>query len=89
MVHAVDILKEHGAQDIYMIFVHPILSNDAAERLAALPVKQFVTTNTVPIPSEKKALFGDRLVILSISKLLGEVIKRANEGTSVGEMFNE
>ncbi len=48
-----------------------------------------MTTNTVPIPSEKKALFGDRLVILSISKLLGEVIKRANEGTSVGEMFNE
>jgi len=89
MVHAVEILKEHGARDVYMIFIHPILSNDAAERLAALPVKQFVTTNTVPIPEAKKALFGDRLVILSIGELLGEVIKRANEGTSVGEMFNE
>jgi ribose-phosphate pyrophosphokinase len=89
MVHAVDILKEHGARDIYMIFVHPILSNDAAERLSVLPVKQFVTTNTVPIPEKKKKLFGDRLVILSIGELLGEVIKRANEGTSVGEMFNE
>ena len=89
MVHAVEILKEHGARDVYMFFVHPILSNDAAERLSALPVKQFVTTNTVPIPEEKKKLFGDRLVILSIGELLGEVIKRANEGTSVGKMFNE
>ncbi len=89
MVHAVEILKKHGARKIYMIFVHPILSKNAAERLSELPVEQFVTTNTVPVPLEKKILFGDRLVILSISKMLGEVIKRANEGTSVGAMFNE
>jgi ribose-phosphate pyrophosphokinase len=89
MVHAVEILKSHGARKIYMIFVHPILSKNAAERLGELPVEKFVTTNTVPVSPEKKAFFGDRLVILSISKLLGEVIKRANEGTSVGAMFNE
>ncbi len=89
MVHAVEILKSHGARKIYMIFVHPILSKNAAERLGELPVEKFVTTNTVPVSPEKMAFFGDRLVILSISKLLGEVIKRANEGTSVGAMFNE
>jgi ribose-phosphate pyrophosphokinase len=89
MVHAVEILKNHGARKIYMVFVHPVLSNNAAERLAELPVEQFVTTNTVPIPPEKRVLFGDRLIILPISELLGEVIKRANEGTSVGAMFNE
>lgn len=89
MVHAVEILKDHGTRNIYMIFVHPVLSGNGAERLAALPVKRFVTTNTIPIPPEKKALFGDRLVVLSISAMLGEVIRRANEGRSVGAMFNE
>jgi ribose-phosphate pyrophosphokinase len=89
MVHAVDILKEYGARNIYMVFVHPVLSLNAAERLSALPVKRFVTTNTIPIPPEKKALFGDRLIVLSISAMLGEVIRRANEGRSVGAMFNE
>jgi ribose-phosphate pyrophosphokinase len=89
MVHAVEILTQHGARDIYMVFVHSILSSDAPQRLAALPVKQFITTNTVPIPPEKKAAFGDRLVVLSIGPMLGEVIKRANEGRSVGAMFNE
>lgn len=89
MVHAVEILKAHGARNIYMVFVHPVLSIDAAERLAALPVKRFITTSTIPIPPAKKALFGDRLVILSISSMLGEVIRRANEGRSVGAMFNE
>jgi ribose-phosphate pyrophosphokinase len=89
MVHAVEILKAHGARDIFMYFVHPLLSNDAAERLAKLPVKHFVTTNTIHISQEKKDLFGDRLVVLSIGPMLGEVIERANEGRSVGEMFNE
>lgn len=89
MVHAVEILKEYGARNIYMIFVHPVLSHNAAERLAALPVKRFVTTNTIPISPEKKALFGNRLIVLPISAMLGEVIRRANEGRSVGAMFNE
>jgi ribose-phosphate pyrophosphokinase len=34
-------------------------------------------------------MFGERLKILSIAPLMGEVIRRANEGRSVGEMFNE
>ena len=89
MVHAVDILSKHGARNIYMVFVHPVLSVDAAERLAELPVKQYITTNTVPISPEKRAHFDDRLVVLSIGPMLGEVIKRANEGRSVGAMFNE
>lgn len=89
MVHAVEILKKYGARNIYMVFVHPVLSLNGAERLAELPVKRFVTTNTIPIPQEKKEVFGDRLVVLSISDMLAEVILRANEGRSVGAMFNE
>lgn len=89
MVHAVEILLEHGAQDIYMVFVHPILSCNSVDRLAELPVKQFITTNTIPISPEKQALFGDRLKVLSIGPMLGEVIKRANQGRSVGALFNE
>ncbi len=71
------------------MFIHPVLSANATERLAALPVKQFITTNTIPMSPEQQALFGGRLTILSIGPLLAEVIKRANEGTSVGAMFNE
>ena len=89
MVQAVNIAKDHGARDIYMVFIHPGLNANAAERLSDLPVKEFVTTDTIPIPETKKKLFGDRLKILSVAPLLGEVICRAHEGRSVGEMFNE
>jgi ribose-phosphate pyrophosphokinase len=72
-----------------MSFVHPILSLNAAERLSSLPIKEFITTDTVPVPEQKRIHFGDRLRILSVAPMLGEVIRRANEGRSVGEMFNE
>jgi ribose-phosphate pyrophosphokinase len=89
IIQAVDLLKEHGVRDIYVCFVHPILSSNAAHRLGSLPVKQFITTDTVPLSDEQKKQFGEKLVVLSVSPLLGEVILRANQGRSVGEMFNE
>lgn len=89
IIQAVDLIKEHGARDIYVSFVHPILSGNAAQRLATLPVKKFIMSDTVPLTREQEAAFGDRAVILSVSSLLGEVILRANQGRSVGEMFNE
>jgi phosphoribosylpyrophosphate synthetase len=34
-------------------------------------------------------LLEGKITIISIAPLLGEVIRRAHEGRSVGEMFNE
>jgi ribose-phosphate pyrophosphokinase len=89
IAQAVNLVKQSGARDVYLVFVHAILSSNAAERLASLPIKQLITTDTVPIPPEKMKYIQDRLTIISVDKLLGEVIKRAHEGRSVGEMFNE
>jgi ribose-phosphate pyrophosphokinase len=89
IAQAVDVVKQNGARDVYLAFIHPILSHKGAERLGALPVKQIITTDSVPIPLEKMKFLQDKLSIISIAPLLGEVIKRAHEGRSVGEMFNE
>ena len=89
MIQAVNLARESGARNVYMVFVHPVFSANSADRLSALPVTEFITTDTIPIPQEKLAKFGGRLKLLSIAPLLGEVILRANEGRSVGELFNE
>jgi len=89
MIQAVNLAKESGARNVYMVFVHPVFSANAADRLSALPVTEFITTDTIPVPQEKLVKFGGRLKTLSIAPLLGEVILRANEGRSVGELFNE
>jgi ribose-phosphate pyrophosphokinase len=83
---AVQVVKEHGAGEVYVAFTHPVLSDPATERLASLPIKEIVTTDTIPIPSDKML---SNIRILSVAKLLGEVILRSHEGRSVGELFNE
>lgn len=89
VTQAVNLVKTHGARQIFLIFVHPVLSHPAAARLAELPLTRIITTDTIPIPAEKRQLIDDKLVILSVAPLLGEVIRRAHEGRSVGEMFDE
>lgn len=89
IAQAVEVAQQNGARDIYLAFIHPLFSRDAVQKLAALPLKQIVTTDTVEIPAEKMEPLEGRLTVLSIAPLLGEVIRRAHEGRSVGEMFNE
>ena len=89
IAQAVAVVQKNGARDIYLAFIHPIFSKSAAQKLAALPIKHILTTDTVPIPAAKMKPLEGRITILSIAPLLGEVIKRAHQGRSVGEMFNE
>jgi len=91
MTEAAFLAQKNGARDIYSVFVHPVFSDPAVERLSASPISHLITTNTVPVAPEniKKLQKGRKVDILDISPLLGEVIRRAHEGRSVGEMFDE
>jgi ribose-phosphate pyrophosphokinase len=84
MVSAVDIVREHGAGEIYLCSAHAVFSPPAVERLRDLPVKEIVTTNSVPIPPEKQL---PNLTVLSVAGLLSQVILRVHAGCSVGELF--
>jgi ribose-phosphate pyrophosphokinase len=83
---AADIVREHGARDVYLSFTHAVLVPPATHRLHETGFKQLVTTNTLSVPPEKRLA---NMAILSVAELLGEVILRAHEGRSVGELFNE
>ncbi len=86
MENAVYTVRDHGARDVYIAFSHAVLSDHAVERLERLEVKEIITTDTLPIPEDKKL---PNMRILSVAPLIAEVILRAHEGRSVGELFNE
>lgn len=86
IVEAVQIVKENGANDIYLSFAHAVLSDPAVDRLKSLPLREIVCTDTLPIPENKML---PNITVLSVAELLGEVIVRSHEGRSVGELFNE
>lgn len=84
MINAVNIAREYGARDVYLCFAHAVFSSPATERLHDLSVREIVTTNSIPIPPEKQL---PNLTVLSVAKLLSQVILRVHEGRSVGEVF--
>ncbi|MBK8022450.1 MAG: ribose-phosphate diphosphokinase [Chloroflexi bacterium] len=85
---AVELVRREGAKDVYLAFTHSILSGEGVERLASLRVKEIITTNTVPMSEDKRKLLPN-MTVLSVAPMLGEVILRANQGRSVGELFHE
>ena len=84
MLSAAKALKERGVKEVYACVTHPVLSVDAAWKIVDSPLKELVTTDTIPLPEEKR---NGKITVLSVAPLLGEAIRRIHEGLSVGEMF--
>jgi ribose-phosphate pyrophosphokinase len=84
VANSVEIVREHGARDVYICFAHAILSPPAVERLSALDVEEIITTNSIPCPADRGLT---NMTVLSVAPLLGKVIQRVHEGRSVGEIF--
>ncbi len=85
---AARVLKEKGAKDIYVGTTHPVLCGAAIEKLSAAPIKEIAVTDTIPLSEEAKSM-GDKIKVLSVSKLLGEAIKRIHTNMSISSMFTE
>ena len=71
IAQAVNVVKQNGARDVYLVFVHAILSRNGAERLASLPIKHIITTDTAPLSPEKMKFLEGRITVLSVAPLVG------------------
>ena len=80
----IEILTKAGAKDIYVGCTHGVLSGPAIERIKKANIKELVMTNTIPLSDEKNI---DKIKVLDIAPLFAEAIKRINEATSIGELF--
>lgn len=84
IMETVRVVKEFGAKDVYVGCTHGILSGPAIDRINKSELKELVMTNTVPLTENKQI---DKIKVVSISELFAEAIKRINEATSIGELF--
>ncbi|HOK01193.1 MAG TPA: ribose-phosphate pyrophosphokinase [Spirochaetota bacterium] len=77
-------LKERGANDVYCLFSHAVLSDNAVDNLRRAEFKEIIFTNSIPLPDHKKLR---NMQILSIAPLFGEAIRRIHNGESVSSLF--
>jgi len=83
---AATVLKEHGAKDIYAAVTHAVFCGPVVERISGCPISKIVVTDSIPLNSKAKEL-GDRVQVLTISKLLGEAVHRIHMNESVSSLF--
>ena len=84
IVAAADILKEHGATEVWAMATHGVLADPAIDRLKNSEITKVVVTDTVPIPAEKQL---DKLEVLSVARIIADAIDAVFEDKSVSELF--
>jgi|SRR5882757_3654216 len=80
-----DRLREQGVRSVRIACTHGIFANSALERIEEQPdVAEIVSTNTVPIPMNKRV---PKLCVLSVAPVFAEAIRRIHNGESVSTLF--
>jgi ribose-phosphate pyrophosphokinase len=78
-------LREFHIGRVTVVCTHGLFTGSAIQRLREQrDIVEIVTTNTVPIPPEKRL---PNMTILSIAPLMAETIRRIHNGESVSTLF--
>ncbi len=82
MVKAAAALKAKGANSAMAFCSHPVLSGPAYERIEKGELDELVVTDTIPLSRE-----SEKITVLSVAHLFGEVIRRIYHNESVNGLF--
>jgi ribose-phosphate pyrophosphokinase len=80
---AAQALMDNGASRVLAAAVHGVLSGPAVDRIENSPIDKLVVTNTIPVSGPK----SDKIVVLSVARLLAQAIRSIHEETSVSKLF--
>lgn len=84
---AADALKANGARRVLAYCTHPVLSNNAAKRIAESELDELVVADTIPLSESSRAC--DRIRQVSVASLLADTMLRISNEESVSSLFAE
>lgn len=80
------ILREQGAKDIYLCFVHATFSEGALSNLTEAAFKEIVCTNTQPMPPQRRL---PNMHVIHLGPWMARIIDSVHRGMSVGKTLSE
>jgi ribose-phosphate pyrophosphokinase len=83
IVDAARIVKQKGANAVFIVATHAVLAGKAVERQNNAEVEKILFADTIPLPTAKIA----RLEVVSIAQLLARAIDRIHRSESVSKLF--
>ncbi len=84
-IQAADALMRDGAESVTLCCTHGVLSGNAIKKINDSDLDEVIISDTIN-PS-KETINSKKIKVLSISKLLGEAIKRIIAGESISVLF--
>lgn len=80
-------VKRGGATQVFCMATHGLFGGDSLQEMQDCEqIDKIVVTNSFPIP-EEKCRNVTKLVVLDVSNLLSEAIRRNNHGESISQLF--
>lgn len=87
MIELLERLREYNVQSISIAATHGLFVGKGVARLNAQDdIREIVTTNTVPMPPERRP---ERLEVRSVAPLFAEAVRRHNSGESISTLFSD
>ena len=87
ITEAAKVVANAGASEVFACATHPILSDPACDRLNHSTIKEFITTNTIPLKAKAQAELP-RIKVISVGQLIAEAIRRIHNEESVSSLFS-
>jgi ribose-phosphate pyrophosphokinase len=82
---AAQALKENGAGEVFAYCVHPVLSGNAIQNIAASALTELVVTDSIPL--NQAAFACAKIKQVTLAPMLAEAIRRISSGESLSMMF--
>jgi ribose-phosphate pyrophosphokinase len=89
LCNAARAVMDSGARSVVAVASHGVFSGPAIERIEASPLSEVMVTDTIPLPHlrDASAARSSKITVLSVSRLLGEAVKRIHHGDSISSLF--
>lgn len=87
LVAGVNLLKEHGAKEIYTCVTHGVFSNNALDKIEDSPIKEMIISNTIPLSEEILNKYK-KIKVISIAEMLSSIISSIAKDKSVSKIFD-
>ena len=87
LVAGCQILKDHGAKDIYTGITHGVFSRDALDKIERSTIKEMVITDTIALTPEQAAK-SSKITVLSVSEMIARTIDSIENHSPVSRVYN-
>ena len=83
--NAAELLMEKGALSVTVAATHGILSDPAVDRIKNAPIRELITSNSLPL--RPNALELEQIKVLSIAPIVAEALEAIFMESSVSQIF--